>query len=517
MPASPAFNHPAASASTSALPVLPSNLAESSTSLQSDATSLNDGASAGSGSQGALPQRHYSSVATLGGHSQTHGSNRPVRPQPERRQSSGRRLAAAITRPLFKRSSSQSSVPVESSSVSAPQAQKMLASSTSTSLSTATAHPSNDTRRPSGVVRSRPPSSAGTSGGGGNGSGPPSPAAGGISGLTGNRKLWGSSARSSKAGSIAQTTPSPGTETLHQAPFPSPFFSQSTPTQNFTNPFAPPVDCVLALTKMLSHPIGLTLSQLIPLNLITPSTGFSAHQILGSTLAGASTVSLATTAISEAATVSTSHHTQSSSAQTPASSQWNAPSQHQCPGTLPTSAFVLNEQLAASSLTLPTTSVGTIWRLAKALDWLSEHGNALNAQANHRSNPMTPRPTAASNATAVPSQLGPSGDTSATPGDASAPTETTFDFASLLQSVMDVYASTAAENNIDWVYFHGTRQQIYHTPQAFAQHEGPARWSPDKNNIQDVQEAYVRADERGLGLGLLAVCWESTCFVALTT
>jgi hypothetical protein len=283
---------------------------------------------------------------------------------------------------------------------------------------------------------------------------------------------------------MATSTPSPGTDTLHQVGFPSPFFAQATPTNIIPNPFQPTIDCVAPLILLLSHPISATLSQLIPLNLVSPyHTPLPSHG-LGNNFAGASTVSVATTNISDTGTTSTTQASSSTGA-APFSSAWTAAS------SLPhsQSSFVTSEQLAASSLNLPTTSVGLIWRLAQAFNWIAENGPALNELASARMNPMTPRggPSDASAAKVEPAQ------------------ETSFDFASLIQAVLDVLAAGAAERGIDMTLFHGSKAtQGLQSPPRSARSEGPEA-SPSKSEFAEVQEAFVRGDDRGLGVGLLAI------------
>ena len=377
----------------------------------------------------------------------------PIRPQPERRQSSSRRLAAAIARPLFRRSSSQVGATGESSSPAAGQ-------SSASSIATA---------------KQRAPSSIG--------SGPPSPGPSNI-GQPGSRRPFTSSSSRSAYSYAAQSTPSPETETLHQSAFPSPFFSQVTPTTSFPNPFSPPIDCIPALNALLAQPISSTLSHLIPLNLITQASGFSQQYPGAGSLAAASSISVATSNLSEAASSSSTHHTAPSSDRTHGSSQYPSSAAYSNPGTIGTSAFVSSEQLAASSLSLPTTSIGTIWRMIRALEWVAEHGSALNALVASRTNPLTPRP----------SSNRPSMDESRRNNDTSVSGTSTFDFSALLQSVMDAIASTAAEGGIGLAYFHGS------TPP-------DAKPSGQIYNyvVSDVQEAFVQGDERGLGIGILAV------------
>ena len=298
-------------------------------------------------------------------------------------------------------------------------------------------------------------------------------------------------------------TPPAGLENTAQA-FPSPFFSQSTPTSNFPNPFAPPVDCVLELTQLLSHPITLTLAQILPYHLVNlPASGFASSGYPGAaSTAAASSASVATTNISEATSSSHAPASTSGTRQSGSSSshgQQTTASTSAGPSATfpPNSGFVCNEQLAASSLSLPTTSIGTIWRIARGFDWLGENGPALNALASSHANPITPRP-----------QGIPSGNSTA--DQPLRPTETTFEFASLVQSTLDVLASTAAEQNIELCYFHGRLQQQLAPVQPLPKAGLKGAALPDSaksrsSDLPDLQEAYVQADERGLGIALLAV------------
>ena len=444
------------------------------------------------------------------------------RPEPARRQSSSRRIANAL-RPIFRRSSSHASEPgsgsfASSSSLSMTAGPNPVQAPVASTSSAGGASGPGSAVRPSvfGTGKKSRPSSYLS----GPPSGPPSPlsgvvatdssvplSSGSLPGQSGRKRPWtaGSGRAASSTQSLAQgSTPSPGTEHMSQ-PFPPSFFSaqsrfntnnhslhsDATPTHTFSDPTAafqlhPPVDCVVELTRMLTQPTILTLAQLMPINLITAHGGFpvAAAAMLDHLPGAGSTVSLATTALSEAATTSASsiHQTQTSA---------TSSSQHYHPytstSTLPTSGFVCNEQLAASSLNLPTTSVGSIWRMARGMEWLVENGSALNQLASERANPLTPRPTSVS-----PQQM---------PFHMPRPGETTFDFASLLQSVIDMLASTASQQGVELSYHHGgglvhdnTRQ-----PPAF------------KGNVAvpDLQEAFVVGDERGLGIGLLAVMMQA--------
>jgi len=175
-------------------------------------------------------------------------------------------------------------------------------------------------------------------------------------------------------------------------------------------------------------------------------------------------------------------------------------------------SFVSNEQLAASSLNLPTTAVATVWRSARALEWVSENGPTLNALVAARQNPMTPRPMSK-----------PDSSQNLQADCPSAPTISSFDFAALVQSVADVLAATASEQNIDLIVFHGSsnvepQADLSGSAKVKASHASPARRPRDvqaeqgaqsrqplKYDALDTKEAFVKADERGLGVGLMTV------------
>lgn len=172
-----------------------------------------------------------------------------------------------------------------------------------------------------------------------------------------------------------------------------------------------------------------------------------------------------------------------------------------------------NEQLAASSLSIPTTALATIWRQAKASEWVAQHGDALNAIIHNRTNPMTPR------AVTTPQNVGPLGSqaTSNSPLGTNAAAATApagvadpdsssilpvFDFSALLQSILDSLATTSSEKGIDIVYFHGSRHQYYPKTTRTSVSSGNGSTSDD---AEEVQEAFVRADERGLGVAILVM------------
>lgn len=417
-------------------------------------------------------------------------SSSSSRPGMGRRQSSSRRLATALARPFFRRSSSQKNDIVKAATAASSSARVTPLTQSVASISPAATESSGSSG--GGYVSHQRPTTASTA------SGPPSPAAGrphsSLGTASGRRQFTVSSttnrsASSSHAGTA--TTPLAAVDTSHHA-YPSPFFAQSTPTTNISNPFAPPIDCIPILTAALSEPITSTLAQLVPLSLIYPYApihSLCAPHALGS-LPSVSSVSIASSSISEAPTTSSSYHPSSSSfTSSPASSS---------------SALVANEQLAASSLSIPTTALATVWRQAKASEWVAQHGQALNALIQSRTNPMTPR---AVSAVSTP-QGGPlggshhSGSPLATAGLTADGEQDSlpqvFDYSATLQSVLDCLAPTAGEKGVDVVYFHGSRHQYY--PKSRSPSSGGSGGHDDN---QEVQEAFVRADEKGLGVALL--------------
>lgn len=450
------------------------------------------------------------------------------RPRPERRQSSSRRLANAL-KPMFRRASSQS----EKNQTTGVLPMSTTTGGSQSSTSATTSRPS-----PFGSSRSRPGSASGSpSQSPAQSTQSPSEAAGSIASASastsgsgffgGNRRRpWTAGSggnRNSIYTSGSRGTPSPGSETVTQ-PFPSPFFStqsqqqftQSTPTGSYPTaasafqfvPAGPPIDCAAEISRILAQSAMLTLAQLIPLNSMTPYGGFhlSVAAALGSLPGAGSTVSLATTALSEAATSASSiHHGQTSSSS-------HNPSLYPViePVNLPTSAFMCNEQLAATSLSLPTTSVGTVWRVARSLEWLSVNAATLNELAASRANPMTPRP--GPSASQSPVGLQQQANDASKLGRQS---ETTFEFASLVQSVMDAMAANAAQSSIDLSCYHGHRSQVASNSSTSPGGSTPHRssnLSPDSHGraagpcaIPDIHEAFVRADERGLGIAIMSV------------
>lgn len=408
-------------------------------------------------------------------------SSSSSRPKIGRRQSS--RLATALSRPFFRRSSSQKNeiAKAATSSKIQPSGSNLAASATASTSPAATESSGSSS---GGYISQQRPTTASTA------SGPPSPAAGGRRQFT----VSSSTTRSASSSHVGTaTTPLAAVDTSHHA-FPSPFFAQSTPTtSHISNPFAPPIDCIPVLTTALAQPITSTLLQLVPLSLTSPyapSTSLCTPHALGS-LPSASTVSIASSSISETPTAS-SYHPSSASA-----SGSSSPT---------SSALVSNEQLAASSLSIPTTALAAVWRQVKASEWVAQHGTALNALIHSRTNPMTPR------AVTTPQNVGPLGSQTTTtsplsatatagPDQDSAPTLPVFDFSAMLQSVLDCLAPTSAEKNVDIVYFHGSRHQYY------PKHRRPSSSGngSSQDDNQEVQEAFVRADEKGLGVAILVM------------
>lgn len=411
------------------------------------------------------------------------------RPGMGRRQSSTRRLATALSRPFFRRSSSQKNGLPKSATPTASSSRVQLASTNPTSASTSPAA-TESSGSSGGYVSQQRPMTASTA------SGPPSPAAGRPASSAGRRPFTFSSATNRSASASYTGTPSAplaAVDTSHQ-PFPSPYFTQSTPTtSNISNPFAPPIDCVPVLSAALGQPITSTLLQLVPLSLMSP---YAASQTpcfphaLGS-LPSASSISVASSSISEAPTASSVHPSSSSFTSSPASSSH---------------ALVANEQLAASSLNIPTTAIATVWRQVKATEWVAQHGQALNALIHSRANPMTPR------AVTTPQNVGPLGSqaTSNSPlstaviaeGEQdSATVLPVFDFSAMLQSVLDCLAPISGDKGVEIVYFHGSRQRHY-SKMGRPSSSGDGDASDD---TQEIQEAFVRADEKGLGVAILVM------------
>ena len=91
--------------------------------------------------------------------------------------------------------------------------------------------------------------------------------------------------------------------------------------------------------------------------------------------------------------------------------------------------------------------------------------------------------------------------------------ESVFDFSALVQSVMDVMASTAADAGVELTFYHGSRKAdpVARRGPAEKQAAGRAQpFSPSQRqtyqyDMQDSQEAFVKGDERGLGIGLVAL------------
>lgn len=138
--------------------------------------------------------------------------------------------------------------------------------------------------------------------------------------------------------------------------------------------------------------------------------------------------------------------------------------------------MVNGEQLAASALPMPTTSISALWRILCTLDWIQEHSKVLDVALGQRSRQTRPGlNTNPSSAEEIPQS--PDG---------------TFEIGAMLQGVADVLGSYAAHLGVELVLYHG---------------EHPASESKRALQMENgIQELHCKGDEIGLGLAITAVC-----------
>lgn len=95
--------------------------------------------------------------------------------------------------------------------------------------------------------------------------------------------------------------------------------------------------------------------------------------------------------------------------------------------------------------------------------------------------------------------------TAAIPGEGENPVvHPVFDFPAMLQSVLDCLAPISGGQGVDVVYFHGSRHQ-YYPKNRRPSSSGNGASGLHSEEAQEVQEAFVRADERGLGVAILVM------------
>ena len=192
----------------------------------------------------------------------------------------------------------------------------------------------------------------------------------------------------------------------------------------------------------------ITLSSELALLQLTPSIALSTA--VGSGHAGHSTTSLVTNATSSLSEQGHNQHPSLPPSQ-------NAPTSESTHSSVALPYFVSNEQLTGSGLHLPIATVAAVWRSFRIIDWVNNH--------------FDPRP--------FPTQ------------------ENIFDFAALVQATLDILVPSAVHHSIELVLHHSVGDQL-------------DKLNADADLIQVAMiEAFVRADEHGLTLALLAASLHS--------
>lgn len=287
-----------------------------------------------------------------------------------------------------------------------------------------------------------------------------SPSIGGSSNYS-PRQTWSPGTAQSVASTIEQT----GEDVTPLST--NPYFGQATPKASpqainaigsavATNEH---IATLRSLGNVLIHPACLALAQLAPSSLIK-----TANSPYANNAEIPSTTSLSTyLSTSEYGTTSNSSHMP-----LPTSSTFP----HSQASTRAASLGLNNpEQLAASALPLPMTSLSALWRGLRSLEWIQENSEKLAS---------------ASQIKPIPLEKVDSAD-----GSSSAVRQPIFEVASLLQGIVDLLGPYAAHLNIELVLYHGMQGKSS-KPFAF--------------DDASIHELHCEGDEIGLGLAISAVC-----------